>query len=310
MLVKTLAHLFHPRLSNNHRPRVLHPEVLVILALVMVVVFAVVSGWRLFPGRLGDVLGYASAITPDEIVQLTNKKRSKAGLPALQYSPELAAAAFEKGQHMFAHQYWAHTAPDGTTPWVFIKNAGYSYQVAGENLARDFIISSEVVDAWVASPTHRANLMNSRYTDIGIAVINGPLEGIETTLVIQMFGKPRVVEANRPQVQAAQTDEPLAGTSGQLETILTGDGAPAAPVLAAAVIPNGELRLPPLFSPLQILKATSLALVILLVTTLTYDSLVIGNRSAMRLVGHNFGHVILCLFLAFLIISFKGGILG
>ena len=91
---------------------------------------------------------------------------------------------------MFTDQYWAHTAPDGTEPWTFMHQMGYQYVVAGENLARDFGQTDEMVSAWLASPTHRANIMNPKYQEIGIAVIDGVLEGYETTLVVQMFGTP------------------------------------------------------------------------------------------------------------------------
>lgn len=110
------------------------------------------------------------------------------GLKPLNLNENLSLAALEKAEDMFSHGYWAHNAPDGTTPWKFIYEADYNYLYAGENLARDFNDSSSVVSAWMKSKTHRDNILNANYQDIGFAVVNGKLNGKETTLVVQMFG--------------------------------------------------------------------------------------------------------------------------
>lgn len=140
--------------------------------------------------KLPGILGFASNISTDSIISLTNQARERNGLSSLRYNNALAAAAYSKAQHMFANDYWAHIAPDGTNPWYFFKEANYDYLFAGENLARDFNDSSGVVDAWLASPTHRDNLLGGRYSEIGVAVVNGVLGGEQTTLVVQMFGAP------------------------------------------------------------------------------------------------------------------------
>ncbi len=69
-------------------------------------------------------------------------------------------------------------------------SSGYQYEFAGENLAKNFIFSQAVVDAWMASPSHRENILRNDYTEVGYAIVNGVLNGEETTLVVQMFGKP------------------------------------------------------------------------------------------------------------------------
>ena len=142
---------------------------------------------------------------------------------------------------MFNKQYWAHTAPDGKEPWDFMSEAGYSYQVAGENLARDFSTTSAMVAAWMASPTHRANIMNGRYTEIGIAVINGTLEGVETTLVVQMFGTPRssTVKASVPTGPATSIAERQRRRS-QLQHLF-----PRQPQTHHLATPSTPLRSPP-----------------------------------------------------------------
>lgn len=134
------------------------------------------------------VLGASVNITPSSIVELTNRERAKEGLPALREDPILSQAAQTKGADMMARNYWAHNAPDGTTPWHFFSEAGYSYRYAGENLARDFTKSEDVVDAWIASQSHKENLLSGRYEDIGVAIVEGNLKGANTILVVQMFG--------------------------------------------------------------------------------------------------------------------------
>lgn len=330
----TVAHLFHPRRSNNHRPRVLHPESLVILSLLLVAFVTTLGAFSRLPSNLGLVLGFASSITPTQVIAQTNDQRAQVGLPPLKLNDQLSSAALAKGQHMLLQQYWAHTAPDGTQPWKFFKDSGYRYQVAGENLARDFNTTDEMVSAWMASPTHKANMVSGRYEEIGIAVIDGTLEGYETTLVVQLFGQPasgqtqaRVpaesaatvtieaqprAELSKPEVSPAPsetTEPPLVLANAPQQN--RGEYRPSSPaVLSSALVPQGSIAVPPLFSPLQLIKAFFLAMILMIVGTLVYDSFIIGHRSAMRLVGQNLGHIALFVIVAYLLISFKGGILG
>jgi len=136
------------------------------------------------------VLGYATNIKLEELFQDTNELRVKNNLSPLSINEKLSKAAEAKANDMFEDDYWAHTAPDGTEPSNFIKAYGYEYSYAGENLAVDFANSKDVVDAWYKSPSHRENLINQDYTEIGFAVVNGELNRRKTTLVVQMFGKP------------------------------------------------------------------------------------------------------------------------
>jgi hypothetical protein len=335
---ETLAHLFHPRRSNNHRPKVLHPEALSYLAVVALVFsLAVTFSPKLFL-PLENILGYASSITTDEIISLTNAERAKQGLSAVTYNETLSNAAAEKGNDMFANQYWAHTSPAGKEPWAFITEAGYSYRVAGENLARDFSASGQVVAAWMASPTHRANVVNNRYTEIGVAVVDGTLDGVETTLVVQMFGSPRAqiaqvaqvngssanekstteLPASTPPVVAEQTPPiaistsptPAVPASQQPEEVsILPTSTTGAVVLGGAVLPASVLN-SPLVSPLQLTKAFFLSILLLLIVTLVYDLLLIESRRTVRFVGKNVAHILLFIVVAFLVIFFKGGVVG
>lgn len=226
--MKTFVHLFSPRKSNNRRARVIHPEgYLLFTALAMIVHFSI----RIIPAQfdMGAVLGYASDITTSKVIELTNARREKLGLTTLTQNSLLSRAAEAKAKNMFKEQYWAHYAPDGTSPWFFVRSEGYSYVAAGENLGKDFSDSESLVQAWMDSPTHRDNLLQPRYTEIGVAVVNGELFGYETTLVVQLFGEPSSGKTQAQlTAQAASTEQASAGTV-QSEQATPGSPVPALP---------------------------------------------------------------------------------
>lgn len=305
---ETLSHLFHPRRSNNHRPKVLHHTAYLYFSALVVVFVAALQSLQLGPDQLSHVLGFASSITPSEVIRQTNEERQKAGLPTLTLNLELSQAALAKGQDMMSDQYWAHVAPDGTTPWYFMQQAGYKYSVAGENLARDFGDTPTMMNAWMASPTHRANIMNGKYEEIGIAVIDGNLEGYDTTLVVQMFGKPSAAVAAAPTV----TEEAAIAFYGEDQPVPAEqpEVRPGSSVLAGTLVGGGELRMPPLFTPLQLSKAFFLALIMMIIGTLLYDAFVMGHMRTARMVGKNLAHLLFFSAIAFLVVFFKAGLVG
>lgn len=181
-----------PHKSNRHRPHLVRPHG---LALVAVAILAIQLSFNLAVTGYPKVLGYASSISADQLVALTNQQRAANGLPALTVDSRLVYSSDLKAQDMLNKNYWAHNAPDGTTPWYWFGQAGYSYSYAGENLAKDFDTSSGVMDGWMNSPGHRANILSSHYTNIGITVMNGTLLGAPTTLVVAHYGAPVAVAA-------------------------------------------------------------------------------------------------------------------
>lgn len=185
-LKDALRHFFIPGESNNFRAKAIHVDFLtyyLIFALFFTVVFKKA-------GNFHNVLGFATDISIQKLYTLTNEERQKQNLSVLSLNEKLSLAAQKKAEDMFSKNYWAHYAPDGEAPWDFILASGYQYEYAGENLAKNFLFSQDVVSAWMASKTHRENIEKKEYTEIGYAVVNGILNGEETTLVIQMFGKP------------------------------------------------------------------------------------------------------------------------
>lgn len=128
------------------------------------------------------------AISAGNLVTMTNSARAQAGLKALNTNSQLIFAANMKASDMITKDYWAHTSPDGLTPWYWMKQAGYDYTYAGENLAVDFSDDSTLFSAWMASASHRANVLDPRYQEIGIAAVFGNFQGRNTIIVVQMFG--------------------------------------------------------------------------------------------------------------------------
>ncbi len=292
-MFSTLAHLFVPRHTNNHRPRIIHPEGLVVLT-ALVFVFNLVVKQLLPITPVGSVLGYASSITVSQILDNINEERAKIGEPALKLNNELSQAAVTKATDMFNEQYWAHTSPTGKTPWVFIQNSGYQYSVAGENLARDFGDTKSMVAAWMASPTHQANILQKKYLETGIAVVDGKLGGVETTLVVQMFGTPSALSGSIIN-QGSQT----LGLSENIKQTQT----PIQQVLAETQYVTR------IFSPTDITRSLLAAMVLLLFIVLLYDLKMARKNNLVRLAGKNSAHLLLMIVLAIILTTKHGGML-
>lgn len=182
------------------------PALFLYLQLLLVVTVTLFVTSRTVPQILGT-----RAFSTEEIIKLTNEKRGEYGLAPLVASARLSRAAEAKASDMITFDYWAHNSPSGRTPWSFISSAGYRYLFAGENLARDFTDPGSVVSAWMNSPTHRANLLDKNFREIGVAAQSGKLSGREGTLVVQMFGARgdvRTLTEGARGVQGAQEEEP------------------------------------------------------------------------------------------------------
>src|SRR3989338_3450537 len=100
----------------------------------------------------------ASTVSPSDVIALANGARAAEGLAPLAENSKLSLAASAKASDMLKNDYFAHTSPDGITPWYWIKQVGYQYKAAGENLAINFDSAKEQHNAWMKSATHRANI--------------------------------------------------------------------------------------------------------------------------------------------------------
>lgn len=218
------------------------------------------------------VLGMSSNVSAAELIGLTNQERQKNSLPPLSENNKLNQTATAKAKNMFEENYWAHYSPSGRDPWGFFHKAGYRFSHAGENLARNFYNSNEVIRAWMASPTHRDNLLNSNYKEIGIAVLEGTLGGQPTILVVQEFGTPSegVVASVPEEISPEQKSVTLtAGVSSSKKII----------------------------DPFLLTKELGFSLILLLITLLALDLYIIRRIGVIRVASRHLPH------LAFLAIS-------
>ena len=334
-IFETLAHLFQPRRSNNHRARLLHPENIFSIVLILIGFGLALQNIKFFSKDLGSILGYASDITVSQVVTLTNAERAQGGLGTVTLNESLSSAARAKAADMFANQYWAHVSPSGRQPWDFIKESSYSFSAAGENLARDFSTTPEMVDAWMGSPSHKANIMNPNYTEIGIAVVNGNLQGIDTTLVVQMFGRPasaqsasitqeasntvvkeilgQAIKANPNLATTNPNATPIPSISPQEEMKLyvkdpLHTPLPTSDVLADMSLPVGALQQGRI-SPLDVMKPVFIGILLLIILTLAYDAHMFERKNTFRVVGKNLAHILFLATVASIIIIFKAGVI-
>jgi uncharacterized protein YkwD len=183
---KFFKNIFIPNKDNIYEPYGLRSKA---MATYLIILIVLQLGVNLFatPRTTNKALA-ATEISSSEIAELTNAQRAAYGLGALSVDGRLNNAAYNKCVDMFTNQYWDHVSPSGTTPWYFISQAGYAWVYAGENLAKGFSSSSEIINAWMNSPSHRANILSSNYRDMGTAVMTGNFQGVRTTLCVQMFG--------------------------------------------------------------------------------------------------------------------------
>jgi len=178
-----------------------------------------------------------ASVISSVLVDLTNGDRTARSLGGLTVSPVLTAAAQAKANDMATKGYFAHVSPEGIDSWYWFKQEGYAFMYAGENLAVDFSDSVDVERAWMNSPTHRKNILDGNFTQIGIAVAQGTYQGRPTTFVVQMFGTPARVgtlESVRTVTSPIEPTEPaLATTKKPVESTQVATATAATFVLGA-----------------------------------------------------------------------------
>ncbi len=269
-----LSHLFIPKESNNHRAKVLHHT-----NLFLSIVFLVLASFfiQAVKTKFPSVLGIQADISSEQLLFLTNKERQNIGVGSLVINDKLSQAASAKAQDMFEYNYWAHNSPTGKTPWVFIRNSGYRYVYAGENLARGFTRAEDAIKAWMESPDHRSNMLSSNYKDVGFAVRVGQLNGEETVLIVEELGNlnlpivRRRVESSKPVVQSA-------------------------PHISVQAVHRQ-----PLINIQSLSSNIYIVFVVVFIFALLLDMIIIEKKKIMRFVGHNIDHILYLLLILVLI---------
>jgi hypothetical protein len=301
----TRKNLHHHFLPHHHDGQPHHAHALSVHALFIYLQLFVIVAAGLYFVRLAAprVLG-AVTFSSDQIINLTNIKRAQNGLPALSNNGLLAAAATAKASDMFANDYWAHNSPQGKTPWVFITGAGYRYLYAGENLARDFNDAGSVVEAWMNSPSHRSNLLDKNFKEIGVAVADGKLGGHEGILVVQMFGAGSGAVANlpsatnppaaQPQVKANQNAVPTASPQPSQAPLVA---RPPTTIAQPPVVPTEVTVLSS--RQFSIAKGISLALIGFIFSLFTLEILITLRRAHIHLRSAVIAHAAILAFVLF-----------
>ncbi|MED3661990.1 SafA/ExsA family spore coat assembly protein [Ureibacillus sp. FSL K6-8385] len=125
----------------------------------------------IYPGQKINIPEKEGHAYEQEVIRLVNVERAKAGLPALQYDWELARVAKHKSQDMHDKKYFSHTSPTYGSPFDMMKSYGIKYRSAGENIAMGQSTPQQVVNAWMNSSGHRANILNKNFTHIGVGYV-------------------------------------------------------------------------------------------------------------------------------------------
>ncbi len=295
MKLRHLKHFFIPHSDTHHKAHLISPVglfVWVALFMIMQVSLNLINTVR--PG----ILGVHATIDQKEIIRLVNIEREKKGLGPLKENDNLNVAAYKKGQNMFEEQYWAHYSPSGKDPWGFITGSGYKYSYAGENLARNFSNANDAVVAWMNSPTHRDNILNSKYQDIGISVVQGTLNGEQTTIIVQEFGTPvsytasnpfqRILSNNdvEPEVLAEveSSDTAVLVEETPIPVVARGEYIPPAP---SEILPSNPIN------PFRLYQTVGFGIVGVIAVLLFVDLVVMRRRGIFRPVGHHVAHLAL-----------------
>jgi uncharacterized protein YkwD len=281
---KILHHLFIPHPGNNFRAKLLHHKSLLFLTLFLFITSLFLI--QLQPQH-GQVLGISINVTAQDLLTQTNAVRQEQGLPPLKLNSELSKAASLKALYMFSKNYWAHNAPDGTTPWIFIRQAGYNYIYAGENLARGFTSTNDVIKAWMASPSHRENVLSPNYEDIGFAIEQGKLTGEDTTLIVEMFGN----TTSNTFTKGLEKVDQMPATSSN-------------PTVGGAAIESD-----PLISLDSFTKNFGIMMLVVFIAALLLDMLVVQRKQIGRVVGHNMDHIFFFAAIGLLVLILARGVI-
>jgi len=200
---------FIPGPHNDHQPHILRRKaVFLILAFVLIIEF-------IFLVQMLYIIPYTdifSAVLSNVLIDLTNSDRLNNNLIALETNPLLETAAKLKAEDMATLGYFSHTSPIGKTPWEWLDEVGYNFRYAGENLAVNFSDSTDVEEAWMNSASHKKNILNNNFTQVGIGTATGIYKNKEAVFVVQFFGRPitaKPVVAINTTVPPKETEEPL-----------------------------------------------------------------------------------------------------
>ena len=186
---KMLKKYFIPHEENNYHPHILHTKRALFYSAVFISMKAIVISFAILLPLQVFVMPDILQAQQQEIIDLTNEIRVQKGMEPLQPFTKLYDSGQLKADDMAQKEYFEHVGPDGRRLKDYMNTVGYEYKYAGENLAMGFADAQSLVNAWVNSPTHYANLIDTDYLEFGVGLHVGQYDGTPTVYVAQHFGK-------------------------------------------------------------------------------------------------------------------------
>lgn len=175
--------LFSASKDNSHCPKFLKSNFLLYCVICMIVLKIIMVGFYInFPPNI-----FFADITKIDLNNLINQSRKEAGVMPLRENEKLNKVAELRAKDMLEKEYFSHQNPEGKSPWDWFLEAGYNYKYAGENLAIGFSNSEQVYYAWINSPSHKENILNPNYKEMGTAILRGFGKN-KAVIVVQVFG--------------------------------------------------------------------------------------------------------------------------
>ncbi|MCK5320481.1 hypothetical protein KAJ61_03770 [Candidatus Parcubacteria bacterium] len=204
--LKLFKDFFIPHKGNGHKPKILRTRSLALIVVAVVLLKISILAYVFF---INSYHAEMSENISGQIVDLINRDRKAQNLDPLAINTVLNFSAFSKAEDLIIKDYFAHYSPDGKKPWDFIDRGQYEYIYVGENLAMNFTSAESAHQALMLSPTHKQNILSDKYSDIGIAVVNGELDGKKTNVLVQFFAikKPAPIKIALAEDKTAGTTE-------------------------------------------------------------------------------------------------------
>jgi hypothetical protein len=230
---------------------------LIAFALIIALIGLVLAAMSLIRPSETPVAGLSAAVRASNVYALSNKERSSEGVMQLSLNPLLMRAAQLKAEDMGKEAYYAHVSPDGETPMHWLDMVGYQYQYVGENLTANIMDEEDVVSAWMGSPGHRRNLLDPKFTHVGIGVAEGTYKGKPALFVVQMLATPKPVALPpSPKPVAASVPKPKAPLPTPAPKPIKVPEPKAATISDTKIVRDVQELTKPLTDPLQATTTT------------------------------------------------------
>ncbi len=230
----------HKKTANQH-PKHFLKVYWPYIPIIAVVVFGMLFGGVTPSSKIDNpaTLAYSTEMSISGLLSSTNAERSGNGLNSLSINSKLNSSAQAKANDMVSKDYWSHNTPSGQEPWVFFDAAGYNYQKAGENLAYGFSTSSETTVGWMNSASHRANILDGAYTEVGFGFANSEnfVGTGQETIVVAHYGTP---VASAPAPVPAPAPAPVAPKASKPQALPASETAETPPVEIVEELPIQE----------------------------------------------------------------------